>query len=309
MVGAAQACRCGGLIGMASPDRPVANGRWLVVGALGMLGTELVKALAGRDVTAVDRPEIDITDHASAFDWVAGHDVVVNCAAWTAVDDAETHEDAAFRVNATGVANLATAVRSTGAWMVQVSTDYVFAGDAREPYPENALLDPRSAYGRTKAAGEWALRSLLPHRSYLLRTAWLYGANGPNFVATMAKLEATRETVSVVADQVGQPTWARDLAGRIRDVVDVAAPAGTYHATNSGRATWFDFAQAVFQRLGADPARVLPTTSDAFVRPAPRPSFSVLGHDGWAGTGLAPLGDWREALGRAFDSGLIRGPA
>ncbi len=292
---------------VASQARPTANGRWLVVGALGMLGTELVTALADRSVTAVDRPEIDITDGASAADWVAGHDVVVNAAAWTAVDDAESNEGPAFRVNATGVANLAAAAREVGAWMVQVSTDYVFAGNATEPYQEDAPLDPRSAYGRTKAAGEWALRCVLAERSYLLRTAWLYGAHGPNFVATMAKLEATRDTVSVVNDQVGQPTWARDLACRIRDAVDAGIPAGTYHATSSGRATWFDFAREIFLRLGADPARVLPTTSAAFVRPAPRPAFSVLGHDAWAQVGMEPLPDWHDALGRAFDSGILEG--
>lgn len=292
---------------MATQERPRADGRWLVVGALGMLGTELVSVLADRDVTAVDRPEIDITDRASAQRWVADHDVVVNCAAWTAVDDAESNEGAAFRVNATGVANLAAAARDSNAWMIQISTDYVFAGDATEPYSEDAPLDPQSAYGRTKAAGEWALRSVLPRHSYLLRTAWLYGAHGPNFAATMAKLEATRDTVSVVNDQIGQPTWARDLAMRVRDAADASIPAGVYHATNSGRASWFDFARRVFELLGADPARVWPTTSDAFVRPAPRPAFSVLGHDNWARVGREPLPDWRDGLSRAFESGLLAG--
>lgn len=295
----------GELSGVVTLEQPRANGRWLVVGALGMLGTELVSVLADRDVTAVDRPQIDITNLASARRWVSDHDVIVNCAAWTAVDDAESNEGAAFRVNATGVANLATAARDANAWMVQISTDYVFAGDATEPYPEDAPLDPRSAYGRTKAAGEWALRSLLPQQSYLLRTAWLYGAHGPNFAATMAKLEATRDTVSVVDDQTGQPTWARDLATRIRDGVDAGIPAGTYHATNSGRGTWFDFARRVFELLGVDPDRVLPTTSDAFVRPAPRPAFSVLGHDNWARFGLEPLPPWDDALARAVKSGLL----
>lgn len=285
----------------------MAEGRWLVAGARGMLGSELMSVLADRDVTAVSHSEIDITDRQGVARLVADHDIVVNCAAWTAVDDAESHEDEAFRVNATGVANLAMAARDANAWMIQISTDYVFAGDAIEPYPEQAPLDPRSAYGRTKAAGEWALRSLLPHRSYVLRTAWLYGAHGPNFVTTMARLQAERDTVSVVDDQFGQPTWARDVAARVTDAVDARIPAGIYHATNSGRASWFDFARRVFELLGADPDRVLPTTSAAFVRPAPRPAFSVLGHDGWARVGMEPLSDWRDALGRAFESGVLKG--
>ncbi len=276
------------------------DGRWLVVGALGMLGTDVVSALAGREVTALDRPEIDITDVASATAAVAGHDVVVNCAAWTAVDDAETREGDAFAVNAVGPANLARACADTGAWMVHISTDYVFAGDATAPYAVDAPIAPRSAYGRTKAAGEWAVRAELPERSLILRTAWLYGANGPNFVRTMKDLESSRETLEVVDDQRGQPTWSGDLAARLVQAVDVGAPPGTYHATSSGETTWFGLARRVFELLGADPERVRPTTSDRFVRPAPRPAYSVLDHRGWARAGLAPMRQWDEALQAAW---------
>ncbi|MDP3972186.1 MAG: dTDP-4-dehydrorhamnose reductase [Candidatus Nanopelagicales bacterium] len=285
--------------------RPDPFGRWLVIGAAGMLGTEVTTALAGREVTALDVPEVDITDERSAARAVDGHDVVVNCAAWTAVDEAEAREADAFRVNATGVANLAAAARDRGAWMLHVSTDYVFAGDAREPYPEDALLDPRSAYGRTKAAGEWALRSLLPDRSILLRTAWLYGTHGPNFVRTMARLAAGSNPVDVVDDQIGQPTWARDLAGRLVECVDAGVPAGVYHGTNSGRTSWFGFAREIFSRVGADPGRVRQTTTDRFPRPAQRPSFSVLGHAAWHRVGLAPMPEWEDAFDRALASGML----
>jgi dTDP-4-dehydrorhamnose reductase len=231
---------------------------------------------------------------------VAGHDIVVNVAAWTAVDDAETHEAQAFAVNAVGAANLARACSAASARMLQVSTDYVFAGDATSPYAEDAPLAPRSAYGRTKAAGEWAVRTHLPSASWVVRTAWLYGAHGPNFVKTMARLAAERDTVSVVDDQRGQPTWTVDLAEAIVRLVEAGAPFGTYHGTSSGETTWYGFAQAIFSGLGLDPTRVLPTTSDAFVRPAPRPAYSVLGHEAWQRVGLDPLSPWQESLTRAM---------
>ena len=165
---------------------------------------------------------------------MAGHDIVVNCAGYTAVDDAETHEAEAFAVNAVGAANLARAAHGHGARMVHVSTDYVFAGDAQEPYAEDAPLAPRSAYGRTKAAGEWAVEAHCPE-SWVVRTAWLYGAGGGNFVTTMARLAGERETVAVVDDQRGQPTWTVDLADAIVRLVTSNAPCGVWHGTSSGR--------------------------------------------------------------------------
>lgn len=281
---------------------PRADGRWVVVGSGGMLGHDVLAALNGRDVAALTRAELDVTDLAAVRDALATADVVVNCAAWTAVDDAETHEGEAFAVNATGAANLALASRGAGAWLVHVSTDYVFDGRGDSPYDELAPLAPRSAYGRTKAAGEWAVRALAPESSYLVRTAWLYGASGPSFVRTMARLESERETVDVVDDQRGQPTWSADLARQLVTMVDAGVPAGAYHGTNGGETTWFGLARRVFELVGADPARVRPTTSEAFVRPAPRPAYSVLGHDGWARAGLTPMRGWREALDDAWPS-------
>jgi dTDP-4-dehydrorhamnose reductase len=282
----------------------------LLAGAGGMLGQEVAGALgapgpAPVEVTATTRAELDVTDLGAVHEAVAGHDVVVNCTAWTRVDDAETQEADAFTVNATAPGFLARACAASGAWLVHVSTDYVFAGDATTPYAEDAPIAPRSAYGRTKAAGEWAIRAELPQRHLILRTAWLYGRHGPNFVATMARLEGQRDTLDVVEDQRGQPTWARDLAFRIADVIQARPPAGTYHATSSGETTWFGLAREIFAALGADPERVRPTTSDQYVRPAPRPSYSVLGHQAWAQAGLEPLRDWREALAEAMKSGLV----
>ena len=285
--------------------------RWLVAGAGSMLGTDLVAALArrGETVTAMDRAGLDVTDTASVTDAITRHrpDVVVNCAAWTAVDDAEAAEEQALAVNAGGAANLAAACAAAGARMVQVSTDYVFAGEAGRlagdvgrPYAEDDIPAPRTAYGRTKLAGERAVLDRLPGSGYVVRTAWLYGAHGGNFVRTMIKLEDQRPAVDVVDDQHGQPTWTADVAGQIIALIHAAAPPGIYHATSSGQTTWFGLAREIFGLLGADPARVRPVPSSALSRPAPRPACSVLGHGAWARLGVPPIGEWRTSLRRAF---------
>ena len=286
--------------------------RWLVAGAGGMLGSDLVAALSpcGARVAGFGRSELDVTslrDVRRCVEEAAGPGgVVVNCAAWTAVDDAETAEAAAFSVNAVGAQNLALACASAGASLVQVSTDYVFAGDAASPYPVDAPLDPRSAYGRTKAAGEWAVRACLD-RHWIVRTAWLYGEHGPSFVRTMGRLEQARDTVDVVDDQRGQPTWTRDLAARIVQLVTAAVPYGTYHATNTGQTTWHGLASRVFALSGASPDRVHPTTSAAFVRPAPRPAYSVLDGSCWPAAGLEPMRPWDDALAEAVATGTVIG--
>jgi dTDP-4-dehydrorhamnose reductase len=279
--------------------------RTLITGAAGMLGRDLQLALHGRDVTALGRADLDITDPDAVDAAVEGHDVVINSAAYTKVDDAETHEDEAAAVNATGPRLLAEAAVRHGARLVTISTDYVFDGNGTAPYDEDAPTDPLNAYGRTKAAGEAAVRRIAPDSSYIVRTAWIYGGHGPNFAATMLRLAASHDTVKVVTDQVGQPTWTGDLAARIVELVDADAPAGIYHGTNSGQASWFDFTKAIFAENGLDPDRVLPTDSASFVRPAPRPAYSVLGHGAWARAGLAPMRDWREALHAAVAAGAL----
>ncbi|PZE36193.1 dTDP-4-dehydrorhamnose reductase [Curtobacterium sp. MCPF17_031] len=280
--------------------------RTLITGAAGMLGRDLQLALQGRDVTALGRADLDITDPDAVDAAVAGHDVVINSAAYTKVDDAESHEDEAAAVNATGPRLLAEAAVRHGAKLVTISTDYVFDGNGTAPYAEDAPTDPLNAYGRTKAVGEAAVRQVAPDSSYIVRTAWIYGEHGPNFAATMLRLAASHDTVSVVTDQVGQPTWTGDLAARIVELVDRDAPAGIYHGTNSGQGSWYDFTRAIFAENGLDPERVLPTDSASFVRPAPRPAYSVLGHDAWSRAGLAPMRDWREALHAAVEAGALR---
>jgi dTDP-4-dehydrorhamnose reductase len=281
-------------------------GRWLVTGAGGMLGTDLCAVLRAREVpfTALRRADLDITDTDAVKAAVAGHDVVVNAAAWTDVDGAEADEPAATRVNGAGTRTVAAACATHRARLLHPSTDYVFPGDAATPYPEDAPTDPINAYGRGKLAGERAVAELLPDTGYVVRTAWLYGAHGRNFVTTMLRLAATRELVDVVDDQRGQPTWSYALADQLHRLGTAAlhghAPAGIYHGPATGETTWFGLARAVFAGAGLDPDRVRPTTSAAFVRPAPRPAYSVLGHDRWQRAGLAPLGDWRAALDAAL---------
>jgi dTDP-4-dehydrorhamnose reductase len=274
--------------------------RWLVTGAGGMLGRDVVACLerGGETALALTRRDLDITDQAAVTAAVlaARPDIVVNCAAWTAVDEAEAREDEAFEVNGRGARLVAAACAESGARLIHISTDYVFAGDASRPYGEHDRCGPRTAYGRTKLAGERAVAELLPGAGYIVRTAWLYGAHGPNFVRTMVGLERDRELVDVVDDQCGQPTWAMDVAGQIIALARSGAPAGVYHATSSGETTWFGFAREIFRLLGADTARVRPVTSGAFPRPAPRPAYSVLGHGTWADAGIKPIPGWRLRL-------------
>src|SRR5829696_5854974 len=239
-----------------------------------MLALDVVPALrrAGWVVTALGRSDLDVTDAAQCVAAVDGHNLVVNAAAYTAVD-------------------VARACTRAGARLVHVSTDYVFDGEATRPYAVDHPVAPRSAYGRTKAAGEWAVRALCTE-SWVLRTAWLYGAGGPSFVSTMLRLAGERDTLSVVDDQVGQPTWTVDLADLAVRLVSGGAPFGVHHGTSSGQTTWFGLARRVFELNGLDPQRVLPTTTEAFPRPAPRPAWSVLSHRSLEQAGIVPIGDW-----------------
>ncbi|WP_421734383.1 dTDP-4-dehydrorhamnose reductase [Cellulomonas sp.] len=279
--------------------------RWLVVGASGMLGQEMVALLGarGEDVVGTTRTELDVTDPVAVGTVVHGYDIVVNCTAYAAVDAAETDEPAAFAVNAVAASSLARASNRSGARLVHISTDYVFDGHADQPYAEDAAAAPRSAYGRTKVAGEWAVRAECPDH-LLVRTAWLYGAHGACFPKTIARAARERGSLDVVADQLGQPTWTADLADLVHRLVQAGVPAGTYHGTSSGSTSWHGFAAAVVGAAGMDPAIVHPTTSEAFVRPAPRPAFSVLGHDALRAAGIEPIGAWEDRWVEAAPSVL-----
>ncbi|MFC9629146.1 dTDP-4-dehydrorhamnose reductase [Streptomyces mirabilis] len=282
---------------------------WLVTGARGLLGQDVLAELATHPdtvVTGLGRDQLDVTDPVAVRAAVTGHHVVVNCAAWTDVDGAERSEAAATAVNGTGVRHLAEACADSGAVLLHVSTDYVFPGDNRRPYPEDAPTGPVNAYGRSKAAGERAVTELLPQTGYVVRTAWLYGAHGPNFVARMLELAGRRETVDVVVDQHGQPTWSRALARQLaalgRAALAGRAPAGIYHGTAAGRTTWHGLASETFRLAGLDPERIRPVGSEKFPRPAARPAFGVLGHGNWARCGLVPLPRWEDQLTAALAS-------
>ena len=266
--------------------------RWLVVGSDGMLGQDLVAMLSerGENVLAPRRSELDVTVAVAPWQDV---DVVVNCAAYTAVDKAESEEPVAFALNAVGASHVARAARATGARLVHISTDYVFDGHATAPYSEDAPLAPRSAYGRTKGAGEWAVRADAPD-SLIVRTAWLYGAHGNCFPRTIVRAARERGVLEVITDQVGQPTWTADLADLVYRLVAAEVPAGMYHGTSSGQTSWHGFASAAVAAAGLDPAIVAETTSDRLVRPAPRPAYSVLGHEALERVGVAPIGEWQE---------------
>jgi dTDP-4-dehydrorhamnose reductase len=276
---------------------------WLVTGARGQLGTDVVSVLATyrQEVVGLARSDLDITDPGDVDRVLTARspEVVVNCAAYTAVDDAEADEETATAINGDGPALLARWCAERAARLIHVSTDYVFAGDATAPYEVDEPVAPRSAYGRSKAVGERAVLDA-GGDGHVVRTAWVYGAEGGNFVKTMARLATQRDTVSVVDDQLGSPTWSLHLARGLVALGAADVRPGVWHCTGAGEATWYVFARAIFAELGLDPARVLPTTSDAFPRPAPRPAYSVLSDARWRAAGLPDLPHWRDALHEAF---------
>ncbi|HEY8465184.1 MAG TPA: dTDP-4-dehydrorhamnose reductase [Solirubrobacterales bacterium] len=269
--------------------------RVIVTGAGGMLGGDVTDELVRRDheVYALARANLDITDPADVEDALReiAPDVVVNCAAWTDVDGAEANERAAMEVNDTGAALVSRVARDRGASILQISSDYVFDGSKRTPYVESDMPNALSAYGRSKQAGETSVAVANP-RHWIVRTSWLYGVRGGNFVETMLRLASEQPEVLVVSDQVGSPTYTRHLATALADLIDERRPYGIYHIAASGSCSWYEFAQEIFDQTDTE-CRVMAATTEMLGRPAPRPAYSVLGTE----RDDAPvLPDWRDGL-------------
>jgi dTDP-4-dehydrorhamnose reductase len=274
---------------------------WLITGSSGQLGTALTQELNSRGLpfTATVSRGLDITQNPLVQKFVGqlAPKVIINCAAWTDVDGAESKEELAARVNSDGAENLAIAAKNCGAKLIHVSTDYVFSGNTHEPWLEDSLKNPQSSYGRTKADGEDRVLRTYPENSVIIRTAWLYSPWGKNFAKTMTRLALDgKSEVRVVNDQNGQPTSAIDLADQIISLALSLTTSGIFHGTNSGKATWFDFAQEIFKLVDKDLNRVVPVSSEEYPQKVNRPSFSVLSHDAWKKTTVEPMRDWRHAL-------------
>ena len=269
----------------------------IITGAQGQLGQELVKQLDKKyeyDVIKTDRDTLDITniENVNTFILDQNPDVVINCAAHTAVDLCETDIENAYKINAIGPRNLAIVCEKIGAKLVQVSTDYVFDGNGTRPYREDDITCPNSVYGTSKLMGENFIREFCS-KYFIVRTAWLYG-EGNNFVRTMLKLSETNSELNVVNDQIGSPTSTVDLAKAIIALIHTEHY-GIYHGTCEGQCSWYDFAKKIFEIKNID-IKVNPVTSDEFKRPAPRPKYSVLDNFMLKLVGLNSFRKWEDSL-------------
>ncbi len=280
---------------------------WLITGGAGQLGIAVSRELGEQGLVfrTLNSEELDITLSPLVPEFIAdiSPKIIVNCAAWTDVDGAENSETQASRVNSDGAENVARGAKLSDAKLIHISTDYVFSGDSKAPWQINDTINPQSAYGRTKADGEHRVLETYPENSSIVRTAWLYSPWGKNFAKTMTRLAINGDgEVRVVNDQIGQPTSAIDLSKQIVEMGLSNSSAGIYHGTNSGQATWFEFAQEIFKLARADVSRVSPVSSSEYPRSPKRPSFSVLSHDAWAKSSIKPMRDWRIALAEAMPS-------
>jgi len=274
---------------------------WLVTGGTGQLGLALQKELTKRNIEylAPTSQELDL----SKIDLFESEikrikpSVIINAAAWTDVDGAESEPDLVFEINAQAPKRLAKLSKSFDSVFVQISTDYVFDGESAIPYSEDHVRDPQTTYGKSKSQGEKYVEEIYKEKSYIFRTAWLYSADRKNFAKTMAGLALKNsDEIKVVNDQIGQPTFAEDLADKIVETISSKSPFGIYHGTNSGEATWFEFAQEIFNLAGADERRIVPVSASEFPRPAKRPAYSVLGHESWKRAKLVEMRNWKIAL-------------
>jgi dTDP-4-dehydrorhamnose reductase len=287
--------------------------RLLVTGAAGMLGHDVLRAgeRAGHELVPIDLPDLDIVDEqaVSAFFERERPEAIVNCAAWTDVDGAETERDLAYAVNAAGAGNIARAAAEIGTPLLHISTDYVFDGTAPlddggrpRPYVESDPTGPRSVYGQTKLDGEREVLAASP-RHTVVRTAWLYGIDGPNFVATMLRLAGERDAVQVVDDQTGSPTWSGHLAPAVLGLLERGVD-GLVHLTGSGEVSWNGFAKEIFRQAEVD-CVLEPASSEQMARPAPRPAWSALETER---DDVLPMPPWQDGLAGylAARNGMMR---
>lgn len=286
--------------------------RIAVLGAAGMLGQDLVEELGSRglEVVGLDKPDGDITQPEVCLELLrrAKPCVVINCAAYTDVARAESERELAFAINATGAANVARSCAEINARCIYISTDYVFDGTKPAPYLENDAPNPLGVYGASKLEGERQTAALAPNH-VIARTSWLYGARGRNFVTTMLGLARRGQPLRVVSDQVGAPTYTRDLSRMLADLA-LIPQMGIFHATNSGACSWYEFAQKIFSLSGVTPASLEPIASNQFVSPVVRPANSRLGETRLAALGIAPMPSWEDALERFLcEIGERRGSA
>lgn len=278
---------------------------WLIIGGTGQLGKALSVVLSERKIEFIGwgSKDLDIRSSNKTFELIreVNPSIIINAAAWTDVDGAESDVDKAHAVNVEGTRNLVLAAKTVGAVFVQISTDYVFSGVGSIPWNELDVRKPTSVYGKTKSGGEDEVLSNYSESSYVFRTAWLYSQWGKNFAKTITELALENSNkVRIINDQVGQPTFVIDLANQIVDSVVEKLPFGIYHSTNSNKASWFEFAQEIFRLADADVSRVIPVSISELPRPAKRPAYSVLGHNAWASTTIPVMRDWRIALEEAM---------
>ena len=278
--------------------------KWAITGGSGQLSRSLVDLLdkEGVPYIAWSHKDLDVADDSSiSVIKEISPDLLINCAAWTNVDAAEEFPEKATRVNQVGPRNMARAAKELNIPLIHISTDYVFSGQSRQPWSTDSKTEPTSTYGLSKLLGEKEISKSLDGNFYILRTAWLYGPYGRNFSKTILKKALTsKDSINVVNDQIGQPTTTKSLAEQIFKVAKQKIPSGTYHATNTGQASWWDFAREIFELAGEDVERVRPSTSEDFPSNVKRPKYSVLDQSAWSKVGMETMPEWRRALKEVF---------
>jgi dTDP-4-dehydrorhamnose reductase len=279
---------------------------WLVTGGTGQLGMAITNLLRSLDIDFVstDSCILNLKNVQSVSEFVDRYNpkIIINAAAFTNVDGAEINKAEAWAINAEGAGMLAKAAKLSGAVFAQISTDYVFSGFSENPYAENDPVGPLNTYGETKAEGEIKVRSIYPEKSYIFRTAWLYSSERKNFAKSIARKALAFEEIQVVNDQIGQPTFAGDVAKRIIESLLNDLPIGCYHATNSGSASWFEYAREIYRLVGANQELVKPISSGEYPQQALRPKYSVLSHQNWVANNVLPMRAWELALKEALPS-------